>query len=246
MPLKNKIFFLTLIFSLSLAAISYAQQDVRSQWQVNTGNINVRFDSTVTSQVICTMDKGEIAEVVSQSYEWRKIRLPKQASAFINKKFLSLLDEKTAKVSADNVNIRLSPNDSSAILGKAKENEVVSILGKTGDWYRIEPTGNSFGWVHSRFLKQADKKAGEEAARPKANLPAQEEITVQGIVKAKTIKRVATHKLITEDNDVFLLKGNKESLDALNGRKAKICGKRIDLPNQEYPLIEITKMEALD
>jgi uncharacterized protein YgiM (DUF1202 family) len=254
MPSKFRVLLFTIVIFIALVGVSFAQQETSSQWQINAKEINVRSDSTVTSLIICTLNKGEYVQVVSKAYEWYKIRLPKNAPSFIKKEFLTMLDNKTAKVSGDNVNIRLAASDSSAILGKVKENEVVSVLGESGDWFRIEPVSNSFGWVHSRFLKKLDKKdvaaraikTEEEADLSKSQETQREEIAVQGVVRPKTIRRIATHKLITEDNSVFLLRGNKESLDALNYRKAKISGKRLDLPNQEYPIIEITKMEALD
>ena len=254
MPPRNKLSLFTLLIIIALTGASLAQEEASSVWQVNASNINVRSDSTVSSLVICTLARGELVQVVSKAYEWYKIRLPKNAPSFIKKEFLVMLDNKTAKVSGDNVNIRLEPLDSSAILGRVKENEVVLVLEESGGWCRIEPVNNSFGWVHSRFLKRLDKKdaviamkAKEETSSAKTSQELQgEEVCVQGVVKPKTIRRIATHKLITEDNDVFLLRGKKESLDALNHRKAKISGKRVDLPNQEYPVIEITKMEALD
>jgi len=220
---------------------------------VNDYNVNVRSDSAVTSPIICIMNKGEHVEIVSKAYEWYKIRLPKEAPSYIKREFLVMLDDKTAKVSGSSVNVRLKDDDSSPIIGKVKENEVVSVLEESRDWCRIVPVNNSFGWIHSRFVYKLQQKesvlpvkTSEEPSVEQASPKAQEEIIVQGVVRPKTIKRIATHKLITADNDVFLLKGNKESLDALNYRKAKISGKRVDLPQQEYPLIEITKMEALD
>ena len=64
--------------------------------EINTNNINIRSDSTVISKVICVSSKGEPVEVVKESYEWYKIRLPKTAPSFIKKNLVSLIDEKTA------------------------------------------------------------------------------------------------------------------------------------------------------
>ncbi|MFH0738694.1 MAG: SH3 domain-containing protein [Candidatus Omnitrophota bacterium] len=244
MRLKSKIPFFTLVFCLFLFGISYAQLATLFEAEVKASNINVRSDSTVTSQLICTVDKRDTVEVVSQAYEWYKIRLPKSAPSFIKKELVVMLDNRAAKVVGNNVNVRLGPGDSSSILGEVRENEVINVLEEVEGWYKIEPVNNSFGWVHSRFVKPLDKK---EAVLVKEDVTGpQKEFIVEGIIKAKAIRRIATHKLIVQDGSIFLLKGNKESMDALNDRKVRVSGKLVHLPNREYPLIEIAKMEALD
>ncbi|MFH1640648.1 MAG: hypothetical protein ABIA66_01655, partial [Candidatus Omnitrophota bacterium] len=71
---------------------------------------------------------------------------------------------------------------------------------------------------------------------------AEELFTVEGIVRPKTIKNKASHKLITEDNSVFALKGNTEDLDRLNYCKIRVSGRLI----RNTKIIELEKMEALD
>lgn len=229
------------------------------QGQINTNDINIRSDSTVTSKVICGSNEGEPVEVVKESYEWYKIRLPKTAPSFIKKDLVSTIDGKTAKVIKDNVNIRLAPDEASPILGKADKNEVINILSESREWYKIEPLNNSFGWVHKKFVDMAgtiDRKKEVKLSREikkedKITVEAtttDENVTIEGIIKpyGKVIKRIATHKLLAEDNKVFLLKGNKEGLDSLNYHKVKITGKPIHPKDQKVTIIEIVKIEALD
>jgi uncharacterized protein YgiM (DUF1202 family) len=121
---------------------------------INIHNANVRSDATVNSKIICKINKGDIVEVVRELYGWYKIRLPKTAPAFIKKNLVSLLNEKTARVLKNNVNIRLEPSESSWILGKASQNEVVHILKDLGEWYKIEPINNSFGWIHKKLVDE--------------------------------------------------------------------------------------------
>ena len=126
------------------------------QGEINANNINIRSDSTVSSKIICIANNGEPVEVVKELYEWYRVRLPKTAPSFIKKNLVSIIDEKTAKVIKDNVNIRLRPSESSPILGKAAKNEVINILEEKGEWYKIEPLNNSFGWVNKKFVNKAD------------------------------------------------------------------------------------------
>ena len=151
--LSRKISLLALLILFSFD-ISSAQELLPFQGEINADNINVRSDATVSSEIICTLKKDDRVEVVSLFYEWYKIRLPKSTPSFIKKNLVSNSDGKTAIVAKDNVNIRLHPNESCPIIGKASKNQIINILADKGDWYRIEPIDNSFGWVHKKFITE--------------------------------------------------------------------------------------------
>lgn len=255
MAKKNKVFVVVAIISLFIIqlAYSYAQEPSSFQGEVNSNNINVRSDSTISSEVICNINNGQYVEVISELYKWYKIRLPKTAPSFIKKDLVVLLDDKTAKTLKDNVNIRLGPSESSAILGKVSKNEVVNVLEVKGDWYRIEPINDSFGWIHKKFVDKLTEedikliqKTKEERGVIGENISTKENITIEGIIRPKVIRRIATHKLISTDNKIFLLKGDKKNLDAFNFHKAKVVGKLNNTAPQGYSVIEIIKVEVLD
>ena len=230
------------------------------QGEINANNIRIRSDSTVSSTIICIANNGEPLEVIKELYGWYRVRLPKTAPSFIKKNLVTIIDEKTARVIKDNVNIRLKANESSPIVGKADKNEVINTLEEKGEWYKIEPPNNSFGWVNKKFVNEAsdtinkrekvelDKKIKEENKIADEKASQEENATIEGIIKpyGKVIKRIATHKLITADNNVLLLKGDKRSLDSLNYHKVRVTGKLIHPKNQKHAIIEILKIEALD
>lgn len=232
--------------------------------QVNADNINVRSDATITAEVIYSLNKGEGIEVVSSAYDWYRIRLPKSAPSFIKKELALCISYKTpestqlpapqgigscrsAKVIKASVNIRSKPQESSAIIGKANDGEVVTVLQDTGSWYKIRPIDNSFGWIHKKFVNKSLKHAALKKDEP-ANVKEKETTTFEGIVQpyGKIFRRTATHKLLTKKNEVFLLKGSREALDTLNYRNVKITG-NLTVPHKgKYPIIEIIKIEAQD
>lgn len=273
MRIGHKIFpaalLLTILFSA--ANILSAQEPAPFTGEVNANNINIRSDSTVNAEIICKSAKGGRLEVVSERYGWYKIRLPKQAPSFIKKNLVAGIEDKpansfdklkasgselikSAKVIKDSVNIRLQPSETSPILGKVDKNEVIAILEDKGGWYKIEPVNNSFGWISSKFISKVSLTAKPESpqAQPQTQqaIPAagEKNTIIEGIIKPYGIvfKRPATHKLITGDNKIFLLKGNKKSLDQLNYHKVKVIGKPIGPDTQKYPIIEIEKIEELD
>jgi uncharacterized protein YgiM (DUF1202 family) len=241
MPVKNKVAITILLFIFTQISCILLAEEFKSgqtylfQGEVKGNDINIRSDSTLSSEVICKVDKGEPLDVSSELYDWYKISLPQAAPSFIKKDFVTLSkDGKIAKVSADFVNIRLRPDISSPILGKVNKDEIVDILQDKGDWYRIKPVKNSFGWIHKSFVSESRKDITKD-------------ITVEGMVKQKTFTRVASHKLILEDNNkIYLLKADIEDLNPFNNRKVKITGKLVDPTKQKYPIIEVEKIEALD
>jgi len=186
--------------------------------------------------------------------------IPDESSSILGgtrREKLSILGE----VIKERVNIRLGPNESAPILGKADKNEIINILGEEGGWYKIEPTNNCFGWINKGFLVKLPAKnqieptqaktppIDKEKLQPdKEDIASLKEVTIEGIVKPQGVffRRIATHKLITTDNKIYLLKGNKPELDTLNYRKVTISGILTNLPNQKYPLIEIKKFGVID
>ncbi|MDD4953598.1 MAG: SH3 domain-containing protein [Candidatus Omnitrophica bacterium] len=235
---------LAILLVLFSCKVCFPQQEESSSGWINSDNINVRVDSTVSAPVICSLNKGDQVEIVKRFFEWNKIRLPNSAPSFVKKDFISTSDAKTGFVTKDVVNIRLEPDESSPILGKTSKNQILNILSETKGWYKITPVNNSFGWVNEKFI---NKTPAPETKPPLAQA-SKEYFQTRGVVMpyGKVLKRSATHKLLTLDNKIFFLKGNKASLDALNYRKIKVIGLKIDTPKQKYPLIEITEMEALE
>ncbi len=237
----------------SLFSLCFAQEHNLFKGRVNSDNINVRSDSTVSSHVICKVNKDELLEIIYESYDWYKIKMPKSAPSFIKKNLVALIDETNARVIKDNVNIRLRADESSPILGKINKGQLVNILRDRGEWLRIEPVNNSFGWINKKFIDKVPVLDKVDEPQPvikteedKPHL-LEENIIVEGIIRPKVVKRIATHKLIAKDNELFLIKGDKEKLNSFNYRKVKVTGKLIS-PNdkQKKPIVEVNKIEASD
>lgn len=221
-----------------------------SYGRVNSDKINIRSDSSTNAPLIFVAPKDETLEVILEKYDWYKIKLPKTAPSFVKKDLLEAIDSKTAKVLKERVNIRLLPDETAVILGKLEKNEVVAVLEESGGWYKIEPTDNCFGWIHKKFVDKVlpaaglDKPVTTQVPSAETNAP----IQLQGIIQpyGKVINRIATHKLVTKDYNIFLLKGNSDSLNTFTYHRVKITGRTLASVKQKYPVIEIIKMEALD
>jgi uncharacterized protein YgiM (DUF1202 family) len=169
------LFILLSTAALSLGPIlSWAGDFSPFTGQVTEDDVNVRCDSTVGSPVITAVKKNAQLEIVKENYDWYKIRLPKQAPAYIRKDLVecvsSFKNEEplggkdfpgsapagaclNARVSKGRVNIRLQPNEDSPILGKEDQGAPLAISLETKDWYKIVPPANTFGWIHKKFIE---------------------------------------------------------------------------------------------
>lgn len=152
---------LSLLFLSFLAGgffLCYAAEEFSGR--ITSDGINLRCDSRVSAEVIATLKRGDKVGVVSGSYDWYKIRLPKDSPSYVRKDMLECIREDclSAKVIKQKVNIRLKPRESSAIIGRADKDEVLNVIRKQGDWYEIEPVHESYGWVHKKFVERIEER----------------------------------------------------------------------------------------
>lgn len=257
MNLKSKAVFITFCFCFTKIVFAAAFSSFTGQ--INADNINVRVDATVGSAVACVLPKGQLVEVIAEVYDWYKIRLPKEAPSYVKKDLVECINADpvtnpgkclSAKVIKDRINIRLGPSESSWIIGKINRLTVVSVLSESGDWYRIQPVHASFGWVNKKFVnkdlvqpvkKEKPALAVNKDEKPLGQLIIEGQVSPYGIV----LWRTATHKLITSGGKIYLLKGNRKSLNSLNYRKVRVTGKLISPEKSRYPVIEIDIIEVL-
>lgn len=248
------------VFVFFLIGLSSAFGFESFSGRVNSDNINIRLDSTINSRAITSVNRQDPVEVISELYDWYKIRLPITAPSFIKKDFVSKVSENTGVVLKTNVNVRLEPNESSAILGKLGKDEVINILQESGAWYKISPVNNSFGWIYKKFVdkttvpvvKSLPVSKPVEITQSKEEILVKERpeegIIVEGILRSygRVVHRAATHKLITANKKTFLLKGNIKNFNSMINRRIKVTGKIIAKKAYKYPMIEVSKMELLN
>ncbi len=227
--------------------------------EVNTEDINVRSDSTTTSLGVFSLKKGQQVEVFSEFFEWYKIYIPEYVSVYVSSGYAECIKYKedpesavksclSARITADRINIRSSPDKSGVILGSANKNEIVDVKGEKDGWYIIAPVRNTFGWVHKKFitklpLSQAKAENFKTALTPEA---VSDEVVVSGVVNSygMVLGRKATHKLVTSKGEIFLLKGSKSTLNALKGKQVKIKAKKMDIKGTRYPVLSVLVIEV--
>ncbi len=218
---------------------------------VNTDNINIRCDSNTNSAIIAKLAKGQRVEILLEKYDWYKIRLPRYAPAYIKKQFVEISDKRKAKVTANNVNIRLTPNDGAAIIGKSEQGEPIEVLAESGEWYKIEPVKNSFGWAHKQFIATANpiRPAAAQTTITAATVitePQAADIVYEGILQP-TANKHYPYKLVTKEYAIYLVKpGTANNLEELIYQKIRLTAKTSSTPKEKYSVIEAIKAETLE
>lgn len=123
---------------------------------VTQNDINVRVDSTVSAPSLGYLKQGEKLEVISQNYEWLKVRLPERFNCYVSSSYIEKLSETKGEVTASSLNLREEPSLYSNVLGQAKKGEIITIIEEVDGWYKIEGYPYLSGWVHSKFLREAE------------------------------------------------------------------------------------------
>jgi len=146
--MKHLSYTLSLLMLFSLSA--FAQEKTGDA----VGNdINVRSDSTVMSQSLCTLSKGTRIVIAGEKFDWYKVLLPQSFKAYVATKYIDPIGPKKGKVNATTLNLRLSPAADAYVVGKAQINDVVTIIGKQGEWYKVSAYPFGAGWVNKKFIK---------------------------------------------------------------------------------------------
>jgi len=259
--------FLILAFSGFIFLCSgFCQEKFPFYAAVVIEGVNVRTDSTINSEIIIKLNKGDAVLVAKEFYDWYRIALPKSSPCYVFGKYITAMSEKTGVINSDNVNVRLKPSTKSIILGKLKKGQSVNIISFTDNWYLIEPTLETYGWIHKSVVKAAEptnpnlpelSQKKEEITPNTAVIAEKKEeaknnLSLEGIIyeRGKTLglfRKKITHKLLTTNNVAYLLTGNKYKFNLYVNDKVRIKGYLITgLPNQEYPVIEVQELEKLN
>ncbi len=77
----------------------------------------------------------------------------------------------SVQVDALRVNVRKEPSTASAIVATVSRGEVLEVLDRAGDWYRIKTRSGAEGYVSARLLRAAAPAAGTSTPIPRAAAP---------------------------------------------------------------------------
>ncbi|MDI6918626.1 SH3 domain-containing protein [Clostridium botulinum] len=140
--------------------------------KVSCSSLNVRSNPSLSSAVIGGVSKNQTVSIISESNGWSKIKYG-SGIGYVSSQYLyagnntinsgnggSSSNESVqpgfVKLSNSSslLNVRSSANLSSSIIGSLKNGSSISILGKTGSWYKIK-YGSKVAYVSSNYISSS-------------------------------------------------------------------------------------------
>lgn len=125
---------------------------------VTASVLNVRDDSSSSSEVVGSLAKGTKVDVVyRESNGWYMIKFGSKY-AYVSGNYLTITDStslpviKTGKVTASKLNVRNGSSKSNEIIGTLKRGDIVEIVEVENGWYKIK-FYNSYGYINASYVK---------------------------------------------------------------------------------------------
>jgi uncharacterized protein YgiM (DUF1202 family) len=122
-------------------------------------NVNVRGQSSINSEVIASLKKGDHITVLEditlkkpkqdEPARWYRIALPTNTTVWINTAFIE-----EGKVKPRRLNLRGGPGENFSILGRLDRGTPVKTIETKAAWTRIEPPTNAFGFVAAHLVER--------------------------------------------------------------------------------------------
>jgi uncharacterized protein YgiM (DUF1202 family) len=236
--------------------------------KINNENVHIRSGPDVSFDSLGRLKKGESIIVFNKRNSWYKVKIPAELSLYINSKFISPAVDNSGVVNANNVNLRSKPDINSTIVSQAFKGEFIEIREKIGEWLKIKPTDNCFGWIKQEFLDYSRPtqipvdqipvaKETKQEVKPqilsKKILPVQDTkelpATAKGILQdcGKLIGKKSYPKLVDETGKtIFYLDANKKVLDNFSNNRVTVWGEIIIDKNFSAPIIRVQKIVILE
>ncbi|WP_251862466.1 SH3 domain-containing protein [Clostridium sp. Marseille-Q2269] len=168
--------------------------------KVSCSSLNVRNNPSLSSSIIGGVSKNQTVSIISESNGWSKIKYS-SGIGYVSSKYLSggtssssnnggpsgnsgsssneTVQPGFVKLSNTNssLNVRNSGSLSASIIGSLKHGSSVSILGKTGSWYKIK-YGSKIGYVNSDYI--SSNNSSKTTISTKTNPTSSSNVTVTG------------------------------------------------------------------
>lgn len=139
------------LFSFSILALaeeSGPEQVLSISATVTANRVNVRAGKGLNFEILCQLNKGNGITLIEKNTSWYKMKLPKNASCFVHKGYI--LNE---TVQANSLRVRSGAGLNYTVLGMLKKGQKVKALKLEGDWLKIAPPNNCFGWIAKQYVQ---------------------------------------------------------------------------------------------
>ena len=140
---------------------------------VDASHLNVRGRSTIMSEVLARLNRGDTVTVLEQvenkwakgddMKQWARIAYPTNATCWV---FAAFVDANKS-VTVTRLNVRGGPGENYSIVARVTKGTVVNPVITKGEWMQIAPPETASAYIAAMYLKQdATLLAAVEPAKP--------------------------------------------------------------------------------
>jgi len=163
-PLKISLSIVTMLLFLGGISFSEEENEFPKIGFIKNDSANVRAGDNVNFESLCKLEKNDPVKIVDNRYSWFKVILPKKAYLYIKSDYVDLSPGKKniGTVNAMRVNLRAGPDTKYSILDQVSKPETVTIISEENGWYKIEPSDEAYGWIHSNQISLTPRDLKKE------------------------------------------------------------------------------------
>lgn len=162
---------------------------------------NVRASGSLKAEVVAKVDKGAKVQVVAKAGDWYKVELDDGTKGYVQRNLIKLggsgktllslpADSGKATLSklekaatgggegevvtqGSPLNVRTDKSTEAKVVGKVAKGSKIRILGKEGEWYKVQLKNGKTGYASSQFIQPGatnQETAGAATESGKGNL----------------------------------------------------------------------------
>ncbi|MGI5881099.1 MAG: N-acetylmuramoyl-L-alanine amidase [Syntrophomonadaceae bacterium] len=167
--LHNIVFF-SIITVITLALTAFITLPVQADTATITGNgVNMRSGPGTNYQIIDTIPKGTVAEVLSQQDGWVKI-YSARISGWVSASYAEIKVTPKVTVTGETVNLRSGPGTSYSKIGEAVRGDQLTLIEQQGDWYVVKNAAGTICYMSAAYAQTSNQSAAtpgrQETAAP--------------------------------------------------------------------------------
>jgi cell wall-associated NlpC family hydrolase len=146
----------------------FAAQNTNQNAVITGSVVNLRETADTTSKILDKLPKGTTVSVIKVSDNWYNINYD-NTQGWVSADYISLKETTlgTGIVTTEILNLRSKPDTASDVVSKLKQNDKVTLLERSNDWYRIKTSDGDAGWVSSEFItiRKSSVSRGDDVNR---------------------------------------------------------------------------------
>ncbi|WHZ56657.1 SH3 domain-containing protein [Metabacillus hrfriensis] len=143
--------------------------------KVTASSLNVRSVGSLNGSVVGSILKNAEVMILESKNSWHHIQYSGNKKGWVSSSFISIVNgqgntgnekpsQSKVSILQDGTNIRKGPATNQSILRRANAGEQFSVISKEGDWFKIQLSGNTSGYVAGWVVSQSGE--GSSVTRP--------------------------------------------------------------------------------